>query len=186
MFEKNSNLYIVVCISAAIALFALSLTLDYFSGNIIGIIGTILGSLLIWGVSLYIVDKAIEPIDLTKKSAILLIVIFLAFWLYTLAVLFNYFPNNQIALLVAHGIWICVSLPFSYLILRNLSPIRPTSKLELLIILIIFFFGAILIVTTFLGNPVLAFLIGGTCILVYLFWFSFLSKATKPARRTIE
>ena len=186
MFEKNSNLYIMVCISTAIALFALSLDLDYLSGNVVGIAGTIIGSLLIWAVALYIVDKVIEPIELTKKSAILILTIFLTVWLYIMAYLLNYFPNNLIALLVAHGTWICIALPFSYYIVKTLSPIRPTTKLELLIILIIFFIGLILIVTISMDNLVLIFLIGGTCLIVYLFWFIFLSKATKPARRTID
>jgi hypothetical protein len=62
MFEKNSNWYIILCISTAIALFALALDLDYFSGDTLGIIGTIIGSLLTWGIALYIVDKVIEPI----------------------------------------------------------------------------------------------------------------------------
>jgi hypothetical protein len=186
MFEKNSNWYIILCISTAIALFALALDLDYFSGDTLGIIGTIIGSLLTWGIALYIVDKVIEPIDLTKKTTILLITIFTAVWLYTLACLFYYFPNDLIAFLVAHGVWICVSLPFSYLILRNLSPLRPTTKIELLIILIIVFLGLILIITTSSDNFVGIFLIGGTCIVVYLFWFIFLSKATKPARRMID
>ncbi|MDD1776890.1 MAG: hypothetical protein LUQ65_01895 [Candidatus Helarchaeota archaeon] len=186
MFEKNSNIYIIMCISTAIALFALALDLDYFYGNMLGIVGTIIGSLLIWAVALYIVDKVIEPLELTRKVAMILLAVFLAFWFYIMAYLFYFFPEDLIAMLVAHGVWICISLPLSYFLLKNLSPIRPTRKLELLITLIIFVIGSILIVTTALDNLVLMFLIGGTCIMVYLFWFIFLSKATKPARRTIE
>jgi hypothetical protein len=186
MFEKNSNFYIIVCISSAIALFALALDLDYFSGNVLGIIGTIIGSLLIWACALYIVDKEIEPLEVTKKTVILLIAIFGAFLLYIQAYLINYFPNDLIALLVAHGAWICISLPFSYYLLRNLSPIRPTTKLELLIILIISLIGLALILTTSLDDLVLTFLIGGTCVMVYLFWYIFLAKTTKPARRVID
>ena len=179
-------MYIVVCISTAIALFALALTLDYLYGNMLGIVGTIIGSLLIWICALYIVDKVIEPIEITRKTAILLLAIFGAFWLYIMAYVFHYFTNDLIAMLIAHGVWLCISLPISYFLLKNLSPIRPTTKLELLIILIIFFIGSILIVTFALNNLVLMFLIGGTCIMVYLFWFIFLSKATKPVRRTID
>lgn len=186
MFEKNSNMYIVVCISTAIALFALALDLDYFSGNMFGIVGTIIGSLLIWAVALYIVDKVIEPIELTKKTVILILITFGGFWFYIMAYLFHYIPNDLIAMLTAHGVWLCISLPLSYLLLRSLSPIRPTTKLELLIVLIIFFIGLILIIITSLDDLVLTFLIGGTCIMVYIFWFVFLSKATKPASRTIN
>jgi len=186
MFEKNNNLYIVISISCAIALFALALDLDYFSGNILGIIGTIIFSILIILCSLYIVNKIIEPLELTQKAAILIIAIFGAFLLYTLAVIFNYYPKDLIAKLVAYGVWICISLPFSYYLIKSISPLRKTSSEEILIILIIVFIGLILILTLTLNNMIMTFIIAGTCILVYLFWLIALSKTKPRSKRVID
>ena len=186
MFEKDSNLYIKIGISAAISLFGLAIVLDFFSDNILGIIGIIIGSVLVWICAVYIVDHVVEHLEYTKKGVILVAAVFIAMLLYVLAFLFYFYPNNLISTLIGSAVWLCISLPFSYVLIRSITPIRKTSSTELIILAVIILICLTLILTLSLNSLVTTFCIGATCILVYLFWVLFLSKGQKPSKRVID
>lgn len=186
VFEKNSNLYNIIGISVAISLFGLAIVLNYFPENFIGILGTVIGCVLAWICALYVLDHQVEPLDFTGKGIILVIGIFFALYLYLLAILLYFQLTNLSAILTSHALWICISLPLSYLLIENITPVRPTSKEELLILLIITLLGLVLILTLSLNNYPITCIIAGTCILVYLFWVIVLSKVKPPKKRIID